>query len=470
MNSESNSLKRTLNWTAGLSIALGVPLLILPSIIYFTKYVWAFSICIWGISVAQGFIQNLAYGEMAIDFPTASGIPGYCTAILGETNRKPLHFLGGFSAWSYWFAWAPIPAIFILSIVEFLTGLFPDLLNIPQKWLALAVGTPILWILFLNARKGFGESKFIGYLMNVISLVPIIVIAVVPMCNGSADIHRITQQFIPPDICFGSTGILLLLGILGMAQWSACAWETAAVYGPEYQNPNKDVPKALIGCGMICFVVFILVQASCIACLGRENLVSGGLHPVLALANLAFGEIGTKIMAFVFVIGILTIIKTGFLGASRAMYSMSIAGDLPVLFQKTNKHTVPQNAMLAIVILNYAFLLLRSPSSIVAASSIGYCFANGITLFCYVKHKRKKNRSKSGKSGFSMPKFWDKCIIVCAGINIPFYVAGLVYLNYLDSGWTSTVMGAVILAAYLPLYLVTQKHKQADPADVEKSF
>jgi len=26
----------------------------------------------------------------------------------------------------------------------------------------------------------------------------------------------------------------------------ACAWETTAIYGPEYKNPNTETPKALL--------------------------------------------------------------------------------------------------------------------------------------------------------------------------------------------------------------------------------
>ena len=52
-------------------------------------------------------------------------------------------------------------------------------------------------------------------------------------------------------------------GLMAMAQWSACAWETAAIYGPEYKQPRSDVPKALFICGAICLLTFILVQAAC---------------------------------------------------------------------------------------------------------------------------------------------------------------------------------------------------------------
>lgn len=49
-----STLRRTINWKQGLLIALGVPILILPSIGYSASYLWAFSIALWGMSVIQG--------------------------------------------------------------------------------------------------------------------------------------------------------------------------------------------------------------------------------------------------------------------------------------------------------------------------------------------------------------------------------------------------------------------------------
>ncbi len=60
MSENTNGLERTIDWKQGLAIAIGVPLLILPSIGYFASYLWSFAIIVWGLSVFQGFMQNLA--------------------------------------------------------------------------------------------------------------------------------------------------------------------------------------------------------------------------------------------------------------------------------------------------------------------------------------------------------------------------------------------------------------------------
>jgi amino acid transporter len=93
-------LARSIDWEQGFAIALGVPLLILPSIGYFTNYVWAFSIIVWGLTIFLGFLQNLAFGELSTVFPKASGLPGYKQTVFGSSTNKSNKgkFIGGFSA------------------------------------------------------------------------------------------------------------------------------------------------------------------------------------------------------------------------------------------------------------------------------------------------------------------------------------------------------------------------------------
>ena len=140
--------------------------------------------------------------------------------------------------------------------------------------------------------------------------------------------------------------ILILFGIFAIAQWSACAWETAAIYGPEYKNPAKDVPKALFACGVICFFSYVLVQAAVIGVLGVDGVTAEPVSPLIPVAQAVFGQAGSVITIIMLIAAMILIIQTAYLGSSRAMHSMSTEGNLPQLFGKTNRHGTPFVAML----------------------------------------------------------------------------------------------------------------------------
>ncbi|MGV8077474.1 MAG: APC family permease [Methanosarcina sp.] len=467
-NSENSGLQRTIDWKQGLAIALGVPVLILPSIGYFASYVWAFAIVIWVLSVFQGFMQNFAYGELATMFPKASGLPGYAQSVFGSNTKNKKYdqgkLLGGFSAWSYWFAWNPVLAIFAILIGSYLKGLVPAFADIPDLALYLASGAVVYVFLMLVNYRGLAGGATLGYILAVLSLAPLIIISLAPFVTGQFEMSNITGAWLPTDWSWDIQHILILLGLFAMAQWSACAWETAAIYGPEYKEPKSDVPKALFICGAICLVTFTLVQAACTGTLGIAGILAEPLSPMLPMAQMTLGPVGGFLTILMLIAAMVMIIQTAFLGASRAMYSMADEGNLPKFFGKMNTHGTPVNAMIVIALFNMGFICLGTPAAILAASAIGYVCANGISLFAYVKAKLDPRFSRLERP-FKAPGGWQYIALIFGLFNLPLCLIGVVYLNSLEVGWTSTIVGFLVLALYIPLWFYSQKE---GPMKMEK--
>ncbi|MDI9394768.1 MAG: APC family permease [Euryarchaeota archaeon] len=461
---ESGGLQRTIDWKQGLAIALGVPMLILPSIGYFASYVWAFAIIVWALSVFQGFMQNFAYGELATMFPKASGLPGYAQSVFGSRNKNKRYdlskLLGGFSAWSYWFAWNPVLAIYSILIGSYLKSLVPALADLPDIPIYLVTGAVVFVLLILVNYRGLSSGATLGYILAALSLAPLIIISIAPFATGHFELSNITGYWLPADWSWDINHILILLGLFAMAQWSACAWETAAIYGPEYKQPKSDVPKALFICGSICLVTYILVQSACTGTLGIEGILAEPFSPMLPMARMTLGSIGGVLSILMLIAAMVLIIQTAFLGASRAMYSMAEEGNLPKFFEKMTPHGTPINAMIVIALLNMGFIFLGTPAAIVAASAIGYVCANGISLLAYVKAKIDPKFSKLERP-FKAPGGWQYVALFFGLFNLPLCLIGIIYLNSLELGWTSTIVGFVVLSLYIPLWIYSQKENDA---------
>jgi len=454
----NQGFKKTINWTQGLAIALGVPVLILPSISYFTEYMWGCAIVVWILSIFQGFLQNAAYGELAAMFPEASGLPGFVQAVFkgkGSQEYDISKFIGGFSAWGYWFAWSPIIAIFSILISKYLYGLVPVFSTFSDKMLSMVVGIIIVSLLIFINWFGLSGGAKVGYILAVLSIAPILVISTVPIIGGQFNLHNITGHFMPEQWTWDLTHTLTFLGIMAMAQWSACAWETAAVYAPEYKEPRKDIPKALFSCGFICLLIFILVQSSCIGVLGVNAIINEPYSPMLLLAQMSLGSSATFITILMLLAAMVLVMQTALLGSARAMHSMAIEGNIPAVFGKTNRHGTPVFAMVTGALLNIGLIWLDTPVAILAASALGYVFANGVTLFAYVKVKFSGS-SSTNQDHFKAPEYWKYIALFCGILNIPFYLVGLIYINSLDFGIVPTLVGMVILLLYIPLWLYSK--------------
>lgn len=465
---EAGELERSIDWKQGLAIAVGVPLLILPSIGYFAGYLWSFAIIVWGLSVFQGFMQNLAYGELATTFPKASGLPGFAQNVFKTPDHKGKYdkgkLIGGFSAWSYWFAWNPVLAIYALLVGSYLHSLFPALAaSFTEYQLSLVAGIVIFGSLILVNYRGLSSGATVGYILAAFSLIPLVVITLAPYITGDFVLSNITSTWLPTDWVWDLSHILILLGIFAMAQWSACAWETAAIYGPEYKKPGTDVPKALFSCGAICLFAFVIVQATVTGVLGVGGIASAPIDPMLPVAQAALGDIGSTIAIVMLIAAMVLIIQTAYLGSARAMHSMATEGNLPRIFGKVNAHGTPVLAMVVIGIFNLILISMGTPTAILAASAIGYVCANGISLFAYVKAKINPHLANLERP-FKAPSGWKNVALLFGLFNIPLCLIGIIYLNSVEGSWFSTGVGIVVLCLYIPLWFYSQHESHAPEA------
>lgn len=461
-NLQQHELQRSIDWKQGLAIALGVPVLVLPSIGYFASYMGAAAILVWLFSILQGFLQNTAYGELATLFPNASGLPGFAQQVFGGSGSDGGwigQLIGGFSAWGYWFAWNPVLAIFSLLSAAYLKGLVPSLANFNETHLALGLGAALFALLTLVNYRGLNGSAVLGYILAGISLVPLVVLSLAPFVTGDFSWNHVTQNLLPAGWVWDGKHILILLGIMAMAQWSACAWETAAIYGPEYRNPRRDVPLSLFSCGLICLVTFVLVQLACTCTLGIDGILEEPFSPMLPLARKSFGPMGSLVTILMLLAAMVLIMQTAFLGASRAMHSMAAEGNLPSIFATTNRHGTPLFSMVIIAFFNLGMITLKTPTAILAASAIGYVVANGISLFAFFQARRDP-RFREIPRTFSGPAFWKYIGLGCGVLNIPLFLIGIVALNSLELGWKPTMVGFVVLLTYLPLWAYSQRENR----------
>lgn len=446
-----------ISWKQGLVIALGVPMLILPNIGYFAGYVGVFSIIVWILSIGQGFLQNIAYGDFALMYPEARGLPGYVQSSFKGKDTKDYDinkFIGGFSAWGYWMAWNPVLAIFSLLIGTYLHGMIPALGNVSEKMISVVAGAVIFTVLIVINRKGLSGGAKAGNILAVVALIPLIVLSIAPIVTGQFQLSNITAVSLFPETwSWDATHILILLGIMAMAQWSACAWETAAVYAPDYQNPKKDLPKALFSCGLICLVTFVLVQTACIGTLGVQGILEEPYSPMLLMAKISFGNAGAVITLVMLMASMILIIQTALLGSAQAMQSMSVEGNLPKVLSETNQHGTPVKAMILVAVFNLGLIFIGTPAAIVAGSAVGYVIANGITLFAYFKAKANQK--------ILAPKWWKFIGMGCCILNIPLYLAGIFYINTLDYGLGAALIGILVLFLFVPFWLYAKKeHNQ----------
>lgn len=453
-----NEYRRTIDWKQGLAISMGVPVLILPSIGYLASYLWAAAILVWGLSVCQGFVQNMAYGEMATAFPEESGLPGYSQRVFDNnspSNYSRGKFIGGFSSWGYWFAWNPALAIYAILISACIQGLVPELAGINSMTLSLICGGLIFGSLIVISARGIGNGAKLGIILAVLSIGPLLILSIGPILTGSFHLSNITGALWPTGWNWDLGSILILFGLFGIAEWSACGFEGAAVFGPQYKKPGSDVPKAIFGAGFVCLIFYVLVQASTTGTLGVDGIVAQPISPFVPIAQETFGSIAGGILIVALVAAMILCILTSFLVAVGGMQAMAKNGYLPGSLAKLNTNGVPVPAMIVTMIFNMLLITLGTPIAILTASAFGYLFANAISLLAYYKAKTDPEMSKLPRP-FRAPRGYKYVALIMAIFNVPLCLIGVAYLNASSSGWAPVLVGGFVLLIYVPIWFYSR--------------
>lgn len=185
----------------------------------------------------------------------------------------------------------------------------------------------IIVILTLMLSIGVKSSTRINNLMVLIKLTVILLFIGVASMKVNIDNWRV---FLP----FGLKGVVDGASLIFFAYIGFDAVSTAA---EEAINPQRDLPRGIIGSLVICTILYITVSALLtlivpystlnVASPISHSLVSLGYHTMAALIGVGA------------IIGLTTVMLVLFYGLTRVFLAMSRDGLLPYVFSKTNKAT-----------------------------------------------------------------------------------------------------------------------------------
>jgi APA family basic amino acid/polyamine antiporter len=276
----------------------------------------------------------LSYAEFAGLIPKAGSAYTYGYAVLGE-------IVGWFIGWDLLLEYTAIVAVVAIGIsgyVGFLVGQFG--IDLPA-WMLGAPGTGdghvidvfaiILCLVtaFVLTRgiRSAARFEFVAVGIKVALVVLIVVLGV----------FHINSANYSPYFPFGFGGVMTGAATVFFAVFGYDAMSTAA---EESVDARKHMPKAILlslGISMVLYVLATLVLT------GMQKYTD--IDPASGFSS-AFASVGlggvANVIAIGAIVGIVTVLVTFMLGASRVWFSMSRDGLMPKWFSKTDpKRHVP---------------------------------------------------------------------------------------------------------------------------------
>lgn len=510
LNAQDYSLHRSINWTGAFWVASGVPALVLFSMGAIAATVGKPAWLVWVISIGFGFIQAFTYAEIAGLFPHKTGGASVYGSIAWVNYCK---LIAPLSIWCNWIAWGPVLAIGSgLAAGYILTALFPPdavintwqitLLDLSALKAGLTlrinatfiIGASLMIIVFAIQNGGILRSAKATMILGLTSLVPLMVLAFVPLVTGDMP----SEHFSPlAPLAYDSgghvidgdwnlDGWVLMAGGLFIAAWSTYGFETAVCYTREFKNPRTDTFRAILYSGLLCIAAFTLIPLAFQGHLGLGQMthpetlntagqviaaaeydgmlaadIYSGIGVAKALASIVGGSgFMANLFVVMLVLALLLSIMTTMSGSSRTLCQGSVDGLLPRYLSKVNENGAPTRAMWTNLIINLMLLSMSDYVFLLAASNVGYIIFNFLNLNAGWIHRLDRPN-------------WDRpykapTLLIVAGTV-------LAYLNMLLMGLGANVWGAgtllsglIVASLIIPIFL--WRHYVVDKGQFPKAM
>ncbi|PWR71785.1 amino acid permease [Methanospirillum stamsii] len=262
------------------------------------------------------------------------------------------------TGWSYWFNWcAYIPSEAVAGGI--IMHVFAPQLSV-VAWAVIFL--TMITILNIIHVGGFGFVESSLSLIKIIHNVVFCIVAVLIIFGffGNGGPIGFSVLFPPNSDPFTDifpAGVFILISNLALILVNFQGSEIVGLAASETQNPDKVVPKA---CRQVVYrilrvdiiPILLLVMILPYSEAGLEDSVFS-----LALAKYGFTEIA-GVLSFIVLTAAFSCANSGFYGAVRALYGLSLEGMAPKMFSRLSKQCTPMYATLFTLLICWAVLSL----------------------------------------------------------------------------------------------------------------
>ena len=314
---------------------------------------------------------------------------------------------------------------------------------VSAQWLAVGALTILTVINCFGARAGSSVQSTL-MVLKIVAIAMLVTVGWLAVGEGAAPSATSEAG------AMGSTGGVPLLA-MGAAMvpviFAYGGWQTASFVGGELKDPVRDLPRGLVFGVSGVVLLYLAVNAVCLAVLGRAGLAATSA-PASNVMRLALGPVGATLIAGGIAISTAGFLSQGMLTAPRVYFAMARDG---LFFRKVGEvHRGTQAPVFAIALQGaWAVVIALSGryeeilNYVVAIDTLFFGLTGVALLVFRARERRGLVRRPAG--GRRMPGHpWTTLIFTVAFFALA--------LNTVMQFPRSAGIGVVILLLGLPVY------------------
>ena len=249
-----------------------------------------------------------------------------------------------------------------------------------QPCAVVALGA-LAFINFLGVRAG-GRVQIVLTFIKVTSVVAIILLAFTLTRNGGAGFH----PFFP--LRYSAATFTGFFGALAAALWAYDGWEDLNLVGSEVENPQRNIPRALILGVLFCSAIFMLFSLAAHFVLPFGD-VAQSQHVASDVVARISGRSAALWVTLAMVISALGTLNSSILSGARVPYAMARDG---LFFHKTAgihpRFRTPGGAILFECILSSVFALTGTFEELTSLFLFGTWIFYGLAVMAMMHMRR----------------------------------------------------------------------------------
>jgi basic amino acid/polyamine antiporter, APA family len=326
-------LLRVLGVAFGLAVTLGgvIGMGILRTPGQIAEYLprpWLF-IGVWLIGGLYALLGTINVAELGAMLPRDGGFYVYARRALGP-------YAGFVIGWSDWLSTCGTTAAIALVFGEYTIALFPSLAGLDVA-IALFAVTAFAVLQWLGVRWG-GRAQEITSLLKALAFLTLVMACFIlgnrqPVAQTSAQ-SASTNLLVSFALFSGM--IKALQGVI----YTYDGWYNVIYFGEEVRDPQRNIPRSMIGSMFLVTGIYLLVNLALIYVLPLSE-IAGQKLAIGVAASAIFGHYGGTIIAALATVSMLSTVNANSMIAPRIMFAMSRDGLVSEKVLKVNRGGTP---------------------------------------------------------------------------------------------------------------------------------
>jgi amino acid transporter len=271
----------------------------------------------------------LSFAEVASRFNESGGPYIYARRTLGP-------FVGFEVGWSAWLSRVSSFAANSNVLVAYLGFFLPVVTS--GAWRTLALAGVALSLAIVNVR-GVRSGAHLSDALAILKVLGLALFSVMGLFF--VDWNRFSAFSLTPSESWGAAIMIVIYAFTG--------FESAVMPAAEARNPQRDIPRALIGSLAVCTVIYLAVQ---VVAVGTVANLSESERPLADSAQNFMGPAAGGLVSLLAVASVIGNLGGSMLGSPRLTYAFAENGDVPTIFAKlhpTSRTPVVSIAVFAII-------------------------------------------------------------------------------------------------------------------------